>query len=166
MRKSTSRQRSDHLEIAMLRALHQAGRATRKRTAREVGRAAPPRPHNAMDVHMTTGREFVVTALATNRPKLPRLQGVSHKNYIGDVTLAAHRQIGTAPRKARLVVVAPQVQKAAAHSRQHHLEVPFRAAEPLDQQTTTPGHNPSSSHAARPTVPPARASAQPRLDRE
>ena len=108
---------------------------------------------------MTASRELVVTALATDRRKLPRLQGVSDQHYIGDVTLAAHREIGTAPRKARRVVVAPQVQKAAAHSRQHNLEVPLRAAEPLDEQTTTPGHNPPSSHAATPTVPPARASA-------
>jgi hypothetical protein len=159
MRKSTSRYRSDHLEIAMLRALHKARRATRNRPTRQVRRTTPPRPHNTMHVHMTASTELVVTALATNRRKLPRLQSVSDQHHTRDITLAAHRQIGTAPRKASRVVAAPQVQKAAAHSRQHNLEIPLRAAEPLDEQTTTPGHNPSSSHAATLTVPPARASA-------
>jgi hypothetical protein len=86
-----------------------------------------------MHVHMTARRELVVTALATNRRKLPRLQSVSDQHDIADVTLAAHREIGTAPRKARRVVVAPQVQKAAAHPRQHNLEVPLRAADPLNE---------------------------------
>src|SRR5690348_15285276 len=77
VRKPASRQRSDHLEIAVLRALHKAGRATRNRAPGQVGRAAPPGPHNAMHVHMTASTELVVTALATDRRKLPRLQGVS-----------------------------------------------------------------------------------------
>ena len=153
MRKPARRERGDHLEIALSDALHKAGRAARDRTARQISRTTPPRSHHATHVHMSAGRELQMIALATDRRKLPWLQGVSDQDYVDDLALAAHRQVGTAPRQACHIVVARQVQEAAAHSRQHNLEVPLRAAGPLDEQTTTSGHNPASSHPATLTVP-------------